>query len=282
MLPIPRPGSHWTLLAIPLLFLTVCFVVPNMLLLSTSFLLYEGQMPTSKLTLENYAFFFSKPGYVEALLRTFAVGLAVGVIDVVLAFPIAYFLVHSAGRRWGGILLGLAMAPLLASVVVRTYGWYVILDRQGVLNALLGGIGVGPIQFMPSVGAIIVGLAHALLPYAVITIMGSLKAIDPSLQRAAMSLGATRFGVFRTVLLPLTLPGITSGLLLSFSIAISAYATPAVLGGPGTATLATLMYTFMMSILDWAVGSAIGVILLISSMGIIVLSTWYGQKRETL
>ena len=111
--------------------------------------------------------------------------------------------------RWKGLLIALSLAPLLASVVVRTYGWYIILNRFGVANDVLLGMGVidERIAFMPSTGAIIIGLAHALLPYTVLTIMGSLNGINPNLESAAMSLGASRTRTFFHVVLPLSLPG---------------------------------------------------------------------------
>ena len=98
-------------------------------------------------------------------------------LDVLLGFPLAYFLVRTRSR-WKGLLIALSLAPLLASVVVRTYGWYIILNRFGVANDALLGLGIieQRIPFMPSTGAIIIGLAHALLPYTVLSIMGSLRA----------------------------------------------------------------------------------------------------------
>ena len=118
--------------------------------------------------------------------------------------------------RWKGLLIALSLAPLLASVVVRTYGWYIILNRFGVANDALLGLGIidERIAFMPSTGAIIIGLAHALLPYAVLTIMGSLNGINPNLESAAMSLGANRTRTFFHVVLPLSLPGIAGGFIL--------------------------------------------------------------------
>ena len=238
-----RVPAHWLLIAVPAAVLLAFFVLPNALLLSASFLKSEAQQLTDELTLDNYRFLFTRPLYLEVFLRTFIVGLAVGVIDVVLGFPLAYFLVRT-NSRWKGLLIALSLAPLLASVVVRTYGWYIILNRFGVANDVLLGLGVisERIAFMPSTGAIIIGLAHALLPYTVLTIMGSLNGINPNLESAAMSLGASRTRTFFNVVLPLSLPGIAGGFILVFSIAISAYATPAILGGPATQVAATAIY----------------------------------------
>jgi putative spermidine/putrescine transport system permease protein len=278
-----RPAAHWLLVALPALVLLLFFVLPNALLLSASFLKSEAQQLTTEPTLGNYAFLLSRPRYLEVLLRTFMVGLGVGVIDILLGFPLAYFLVRTRSR-WKGLLIALSLAPLLASVVVRTYGWYIILNRFGVANDLLLAIGITDerIAFMPSTGAIVVGLAHALLPYAVLTIMGSLNGINPNLERAAMSLGANRTRTFLGVVLPLSLPGILGGFILVFSIAISAYATPAILGGPATQVAATAIYSFMIQLLDWSIGSALAVILIVCSLLLLYAAGRTGARQATI
>jgi putative spermidine/putrescine transport system permease protein len=273
----------WLLVAAPMAVLLVFFALPNALLLSTSFLKSEAQQLTDELTLENYTFLFSRSLYIGAFIRTFAVGVAVGLLDVLLGYPLAYFLVRTKSR-WKGLLIALSLAPLLASVVVRTYGWYIILNRFGVANDALLGLGLieERIAFMPSTAAIVVGLAHALLPYTVLTIMGSLNGINPNLERAAMSLGASRTRTFFSVVLPLSLPGIAGGFILSFSIAISAYATPAILGGPATQMMATAIYGFMTQLLDWSIGAALAVILIVCSLALLYAAARVGAKQAAL
>jgi len=263
--------------------LLVFFVVPNALLLSASFLKTEAQQLTSTPTLDNYTFLFTRPLYLEVFARTLIVGLGVGLLDVLLGFPLAYFLVRTRSR-FKGLLIALSLAPLLASVVVRTYGWYIILNRFGVANDVLLGLGVieNRIAFMPSTGAIVIGLAHALLPYTVLSIMGSLQGINPNLESAAMSLGANRTRTFFEILLPLALPGIAGGFLLVFSIAISAYATPAILGGPATQVAATAIYTFIIQLLDWSLGSALAVVLIVSTMLLLYSAARLGANRAAL
>jgi putative spermidine/putrescine transport system permease protein len=278
-----RISVPWLLAAIPALVLVAFFALPNALLLTVSFLKSESQFLTSEVTLENYGFILSRRLYLEAVLRTFAIGIAVGVIDVLLAYPLAYFLVRTTSR-WKGWLIALSLAPLLASVVVRTYGWYVILNRNGVANDLLVSLGLTAerIALMPSSGAIAIGLAHALLPYAVLTIMGGLDAIPPNLERAAMSLGANRLRTFLSVTLPLSMPGVAGGFILCFSIAISAYATPAILGGPATQVLATAIYGFMTQLLDWSIGAALAVVLVVSSLALLYLAARLGARQVSL
>ena len=278
-----RVPAYWLLIAIPATVLLAFFVLPNALLLSASFLKSEAQQLTDQVTLDNYRFLFTRPLYLEVFARTFIVGLAVGVIDIVLGFPLAYFLVRTRSR-WKGMLIALSLAPLLASVVVRTYGWYIILNRFGVANDLLLNLGIieDRIAFMPSTGAIVIGLAHALLPYAVLSIMGSLNGINPNLESAAMSLGANRTRTFFNVVLPLCLPGVAGGFLLVFSIAISAYATPAILGGPATQVAATAIYNFIAVILDWSLGAALAVVLIVSSLLLLYGAARLGANRAAL
>lgn len=278
-----RIPAHWMLIVVPATVLLTFFVLPNALLLSASFLKSEAQQLTTQPTLDNYRFLFTRPLYLEVFARTFAVGFAVGVLDVLLGYPLAYFLVRTRSR-WKGLLIALSLAPLLASVVVRTYGWYIILNRFGFANDMLLGLGLieDRIAFMPSTGAIIVGLAHALLPYTVLTIMGSLNGINPHFETAAMSLGANRIRTFFHVVLPLSLPGIAGGFLLVFSIAISAYATPAILGGPATQVAATAIYNFIIQLLDWSLGSALAVILIVCSLLLLYAAGRAGARRAAV
>jgi putative spermidine/putrescine transport system permease protein len=278
--PVP---AHWLLVAVPAAVLLAFFVLPNALLLSASFLKSEAQQLTTEPTLDNYRFLLTRPLYLQVFLRTFVVGISVGLIDVALAYPLAYFLVRTRSR-WKGMLIALSLAPLLASVVVRTYGWYIILNRFGVANDALLGLGLldERIAFMPSTGAIIIGLAHALLPYTVLTIMSSLNGINPNLESAAMSLGATRTRTFFNVVLPLSLPGMAGGFILVFSIAISAYATPAILGGPATQVAATAIYGFILQILDWSLGAALAVILIASSLALLYAASRLGARQVAL
>src|SRR5438128_1013663 len=279
----PTAPVPWLLVAAPMAVLLLFFALPNALLLSASFVKSEAQQLTNELTLENYSFLFTHQLYLWAFIRTFIIGISVGIIDVLLGYPLAYFLVRTKSR-WKGLLIALSLAPLLASVVVRTYGWYIILNRFGVANDLLLSLDLisDRVAFMPSTGAIIIGLAHALLPYTVLTIMGALQGINPNLELAAMSLGASRTRTFIEVLLPLSFPGIAGGFILAFSIAISAYATPAILGGPATQVMATAIYGFMTQLLDWSIGAALAVVLVVCAVALTYAAARMGAKQGAL
>lgn len=275
-----RPIVPFLLVLLPAAFLLFFFVIPTAFLLSASFIESDGVIMTGVWTTQNYADLLSRPLYRQAILRTFLIGIAVGVIVIVLSYPLAYFLVRTTSP-WRGFLIALSLSPLLASVIVRTYGWWVILNREGAVNTALLSIGIidQPLTLLPSSMAITIGLSHALLPYGVLTIMASLNELNPNIERAAMSLGAGRIRTFLTVTLPLTWPGIVGGFLLAFAIAISAYATPAILGGPGTQVMATLIRNFMVQALDWALGSAMGAILLVSSIALLLITSALGGRR---
>jgi len=276
-----RSLTPYLLIAIPTAFLLAFFVIPSAVLLSMSVVESEDTIPTGNLTPDNFATLLSNRLYLNAIMRSIYVGVASGAVVVLLAYPLAYFLVRTTSR-WKNLLIAVSLAPLLASVIVRTYGWWVVLNREGALNTALRSFGIldQPLIMLPSTIAIIVGLAHALLPYGVLTIMASLNGLNPSLERAAMSLGAGRARTFLSVTLPLTAPGIIGGFLLTFAIAMSAYATPAILGGPTTEVMATMIRRFMLELLDWSLGSAMGAILLVSAMLLLLLTTMLGDRRR--
>lgn len=265
----------------PTVFLFASFAVPNAFLLTASFLRSEAQALTDEVTLDNYASLFRRALYVQSILRTFTIGALVGALVVVIAYPLAFFLARTTSR-WKSLLMALSLSPLLASVVVRTYGWWVVLNREGALNDFLRAIRLidQPYAFLPSSGAIVLGLTHSLLPYGIITILTALNGVNPRLEQAAMSLGATRTRTFLSVTLPLSSPGIAGAFLLAFALSISAYATPQILGGPATPVMATQIYNLMLSILDWSLGSAMSVVLIVSAATLMLVGTVIGSRRR--
>jgi putative spermidine/putrescine transport system permease protein len=271
------------MVAAPAAFLLVFFVVPNALLLTTSFLKSEDQVLTDQVTIQNFVYLLTKPLYLNSILRSFWISALTGLLVVLLAYPLAYYLARTA-NRWRGLLIGMALAPLLASVVVRTYGWWVILSRDGPISALAqwAGLAQGPLVMLPSSLAIVVGLTHSLLPYGVLTILSAINGINPSLERAAMSLGASRVRTFVMVTLPLSVHGVAGAFLLAFSLSISAYATPAILGGPATATMATRIYEFLTSLDDWSLGAAMAAILIFTTMLLLFLGSALGARKAAL
>jgi putative spermidine/putrescine transport system permease protein len=279
----PRVIGPQLLVAVPAAFLLVFFVVPNAILLTTSFLKSEDQVLTDQVTLENFTYLLTKPLYLRAILRSFWISAATGALVVLLAYPLAYYLARTASR-WRGVLIAMALAPLLASVVVRTYGWWVVLNREGPISMLLQWLDPshGPLAILPSSAAIVIGLVHSLLPYGVLTILSAVNGINPALERAAMSLGASRSRTFLNVTLPLSMSGVAGAFLLAFSLSMSAYATPAILGSPATATMAIRIYEFLTSLDDWSLGAAMAAILIASTMLLLLIGSVIGVRRASL
>jgi putative spermidine/putrescine transport system permease protein len=278
----PKRFAPLLLAGIPALFLFVCFVVPNAFLVTTSFLRSDSQALTDEWTLDNYGDLFRRPLYVHAITRTFTIGVEVGVLVVLLSYPLAFYLARTTSR-WKNVLIAVSLTPLLASVVVRTYGWWVLLNRDGAINEGLHALGLAdqPWPLLPSTGAIVIGLVHSLLPYGVLTILTALSAVNPHLEQAAMSLGANRTRTFFAITLPLSKVGVASAFLLSFTLAISAYATPQILGGAAIPVVATQIYNLMTTVLDWSLGSAMSVLLVVSALALTVLGTLLGTRRAT-
>lgn len=269
----PRRSLGAVLLLTPaLIWLAAFFLVPTVIVVATSFFEYHDNQIVPTFTLENYREFLTDGYNIRVFFKTVQIAVGVSVVGIVLAYPIAYFLVRSRSRVRGLVLVFVLM-PLLASVVVRTYGWLVLLQDQGLVNQVLETLGFGPLELMHTYTAVFLGLLHVLLPYSILSIMAGLHSVHPSLERAASDLGAGRLQTFRFVTLPLIWPGIFTGFVLTFALAFTAYATPRVLGGTRKPVSATVIYDYMLFLLDWPMASAMAVfVLIVTSLLLYVLA----------
>ena len=231
-----------------------------------------GQPAPPGLTLANYARFLGDPFYLGTLRATIGLGLSVTVLAMALGYPVAYGLAR--GRHRGKTALRLCVvAPLLVSVVIRTYGWIVLLANNGVVNQTLRALGLvdEPVRFMFTQTGVTIGLVHFALPVAILTLVGVIEAVDPSREEAARGLGAGRWQTFWRVTLPLTLPGVGAGSMLVFALTVAAFVTPALMGGPSLIVLSTLIYQQMTVTLEWGFGAAVATILLGVTVGLFLL-----------
>jgi putative spermidine/putrescine transport system permease protein len=212
--------------------------------------------------------------------RTFLISLAVTLLCLLLGLPLAQFIWRSA-PSWRPWLTLLALSPLLVSVVVSAYGWLVLLGSKGLVNQALIGLGViaVPLTLLYTDLSMVLGLVHVLLPFMVLSLLAALDRIDPLLLDAGHTLGGSRALVWRSVILPLTLPGIGAGTTVVFSLAVSSYVTPAVLGPSGPNFITTLIYEDFISLYDWGVGAALAVVLL-AATGLAVLgwTAWLSRR----
>jgi putative spermidine/putrescine transport system permease protein len=160
------------------------------------------------------------------------------------------------------ILLIVVLIPLMTSVVARSYGWTVLLATNGVLNAIVEALGAAPLPLIYNRAGVVIALAEVLMPFMVLSLVSSLQHLEPSLEQAARSLGAPPWRVAKDIVVPLTLPGVAAGSLLVFVQAVSAFATPTLIGGPTTLVMATLVYDQAINVLNWPFASALSFILL--------------------
>ncbi|HXJ77194.1 MAG TPA: ABC transporter permease [Candidatus Methylomirabilis sp.] len=199
--------------------------------------------------------------YLGVTWTTVKIGLVTTGVCAVLGWPVAYFLAR-VRSRWLGLYMFLLVTPLMVSSVIRIFGWLVILGRQGLVNATLRGLGLGTVELLGHAPAVVVGLVELLLPFMVLPLMAAIERVPESLEEAARNLGATSWQVFRRVLLPLSVPGLVSGSLLVYSVAISALVTPALMGGRKVRMLGNLVYDEVLTSMNWPFASSLAVVLL--------------------
>lgn len=267
-----RKQAPWWLSAPALLLFTVMLIVPLALTLVLSFNAFDpvAGVKASVFTLEHYLHIFQDSYYHEIFWRTFKISALVTVFCVLIGTPEAYIL-NRMGKPWRSILLLVVLAPLLISVVVRAFGWSMLLGPEGLVNGLFKLLGIGPFKMLYTEVAVIVALVHVMLPFMVIPVWTSLQKLDAGVENAALSLRATPFQTMRRIVLPQILPGILSGSLIVFGLAASAFAIPGLLGGRRLKVVPTIVYDEYMHELNWPLGAAIALILLVANL-IVMLS----------
>src|SRR5262245_38861798 len=218
------------------------------------------QIYASGFTLQNYVRIVSDRLYLGLLADTLIYAAITAVICLMLAYPTALHLARTQSR-WRGLLYAAVLSPLLTGVVIRCFGWVVLLANQGVVNDALRFVGLGPVRFMYSPAGVIVALVHVFLPFMILPIMNAIAAIDPRLEEAARTLGASPARVFRRVVLPLSLPGVQAGVILVFVLAASAYVIPMLIGGGRVQTMATVMVQQLLGGFLWPFGAALALVL---------------------
>lgn len=255
----------YVLLTIPgllILFLIILYPLIKILVLS----LYTrdtGGSYVEALTLHNYIYFFEKQVYLTILLRTLRIAVLVTLCSLFLGYPLAY-LISKLEKRVGFFVLLLILLSLWINELIRSYAWMAMLQSTGLINQTLFTLGLisYPIRLLGTELGVVVGVVNILLPFMVLPIFNNLTKIDENIILAARGLGANRGQVFLKIILPLTLPGIITGSLLVFLIALGLYITPSLLGGPEVMVMSTLIAQQMLNVLNWPFASSSSYILL--------------------
>lgn len=269
------------LLLAPLIVFLLCFyVIPLTNLLAQSFSFSSGDANRHDgWTFYQYLKTYDSARLSRVLIRTFRISFITVLITLALSYPLALLLLR-ANRRLRTALLIMTFVSLASSLIVRNYGWVVVLADGGALNSVLIGLGFidQPTRFMYSEGAIIVGLVHFAIPFMVLPIYGSLLRIPPSMRDAALSLGSSEWACLCNITLPLSLPGVFGGTMLTFAVSMSAYVTPLMLGSPSTAMISQVAAEQLLVQLNFPWGAAI--IVTLTLLTFLLVAAYAGVLRR--
>nr|WP_255592643.1 ABC transporter permease [Bordetella sp. BOR01] len=243
-------------------------LVPLVLVVDLSFRQFDyakGIQPG--FTLEHFALIVRDSYFLEIFWRTLWFSALTTLICVAIGLPQAYILTRMT-PRWRSIFLLVVLSPLLVSTVVRAFGWSLLLGPNGPVGIAAAAVGIDQLLYTPT--SVIIGLVHVMLPFMIIPVWTSLQKLDPSVEHAAYSLGASRPLALWRVILPQAMPGVLSGSLIVFGLTASAFATPALLGGRRLKVVSTLVYDEILSELNWPLGAAIAIFLLLANVAIML------------
>jgi spermidine/putrescine transport system permease protein len=256
--------------------LAVMVVVPMLMILLYAFTTAGNEVTTFRFTLANFSRFLTDTVFIDVLKRSMVIAIATTVICVLLGYPIAYA-IAKGNEKSGFFWVMLITLPTWINMLVRTYAWVGILQDDGLLNSILGIFGIGPFHMIHTTFAVVLGMVYNFIPFMILQIHSSLAKMDKSLIEAANDLGANPVQSFLKVTLPLSLPGVLSGITLVFLTAVSSFFIPKLLGGGQYVLVGNVIETQFLTSGDWNFGAAISLIMAI----IIMISMWLTRKVDT-
>lgn len=277
--PRPRPIKRrkWVmpllLLAPTLALMLYAFILPLLTFMRFSFFRFEGGRLIEDFTFETYQRFLFEGYFRLIVFDTLRLAVYVTLLSVLVGYPLAYALwrINRPGlQRWLGLLI---FSPILVSVVVRSYGWTVLLSDQGPVNFFLEKLGIisEPLELVFNITGVLISLTHVFLPFVVFPIFSTMVRLDPELNEAAKDLGANWWTTFRRITLPLTLPGLVTGAQICFTLSLGAFVTPAMLGG-GRVLILPLQIYRATSDINWPVAAVGGLVLMILAFLVVAAS----------
>ncbi|AIV89404.1 ABC transporter permease [Burkholderia pseudomallei] len=272
-----RDWRSFRLLAPALLLLVIFFLLPVL-----SLLLHSILEPT--LGLQNYTQLLGSTTYLRVFGNTFLVAAVVTVATVAIGFPTAWLLAI-APRKVSSLLFSILLLSMWTNLLARTFAWMVLLQATGPINRTLTALGLihEPLALVNNLIGVTIGMTYIMLPFLVMPLHATLRSIDPSTLRAAAVCGASRWQAFWRVLVPLAMPGIASGALMVFVMALGYFVTPALLGGPSYMMLAELIAQLVQSLLNWGLAGAAAFVLLAATLSLYALQLRFtGSARASL
>tara|TARA_R110002110_G_scaffold31590_3_gene111038 strand:- start:8995 stop:9861 length:867 start_codon:yes stop_codon:yes gene_type:complete len=279
-----RKLSSYLLLGIPILWIVVFMLVPYGVLLTYSFWIKKYPLFEPAFQLGNYITLFTDPQYAQVLMRTFKIAALVSIFSLLLSYPFAYFLVFRLKNNMVRVWLYMAViAPLWVSYLLRAYTWKTILGNQGILNSFLMSVGITSEPsdiFLYNQFAMVLTLTYIFVPFMVMPIFTVLERIPRNLGEASFDLGVGPLRTFVKVTLPLSLPGIVAGFTLTFCLSFGDFIAPFLVGGPDGQLVANVIASQFGAALNWPLGSALSVIMLLIVLVIISLSDRVEQMGQ--
>src|SRR6188474_888312 len=270
------------LLAPATIFVALCLLAPLAFLFRYSLndFVTTKKLMVEAVTVANYVKFFTDPYYTNILWTTVRIAVTVTAACLVLGFPLAYVVARTQSRFKHLLIIAIVL-PLFVGNAVRAAGWMTVFGTKGFVNASLMGLGLidKPLEIMFTENAVIIGIIAVNLPFMVLTLQSVIEGVDRAVEEAAFSLGAPPMTMFRRVLWPLALPGILAGTILTFILAMNAYATPFLLGGPLFKMMAPLVYNQFTQQANWPFGGAIAFILMTVTLLLTVAANLIIQRR---
>lgn len=258
----PVRSRNFALTVPALLLLVVFFILPVVSLLLRSVMEPE-------LGLGNYKALLGSTTYLKIFLNTFSVSALVTVVTLAIGFPVAWALAIMPSR-WASIVFAVLLLSMWTNLLTRTYAWMVLLQRTGVINKTLMGLGLinEPLPLVNNLVGVTIGMTYIMLPFIILPLYGVIRKIDPAILQAAALCGATRWQALTRVLIPLAAPGMVAGALMVFVMSLGYFVTPALLGGTANMMLAELIAQFVQSLVNWGMGGAAALVLLVVTLAL--------------
>ncbi|MBQ2776221.1 MAG: ABC transporter permease [Peptococcaceae bacterium] len=253
----------------------VMIVVPMLLIVMYAFTSKGNDVITFKVTLDNFVRFFSDPIFLDVLKRSLWVAVLTTIICLLMGYPVAY-IISQMKEHSKGIMVLLITMPMWINMLVRTYAWVGILQDKGVINTILGLFGIGPISLIYTDFAVVLGMVYNFIPFMILQIYTALSKMDKSYLEAASDLGANKVESFLRITLPLSLPGVLSGITLVFLPAVSSFFIPKMLGGGQYVLIGNVIESQFLTSGNWNFGSAISLIMTV----IVMISLFVTKKLD--
>jgi spermidine/putrescine transport system permease protein len=278
-------GAFWVLALPGTFWLALFFVIPLGLMWFMSFgekAVIDGQVSITEIditgTLANYVRSFD-PLYLTIMWKSIWISALATALCLVTAYPIAFGICF-ASAKWKPILLLLIILPFWINLLIRTYALIAVFRTQGYVNLSLGWFGIGPFEMLYNNGAVIFGLVYVYMPFMVLPLYATIERLDKSFLEASLDLGASQFTTFLKVTVPLTMPGIISGVLLVFIPCLGSFLTPDLLGGANAIMIGNVIERQFKAANDWPFGSALSFLLMYATFGALALRSLFARRSK--